>query len=56
MENVQKDLLRVLLDRIRVLGLISDSECSQATDLLYSTAALPPFFRPAEETGECGCT
>lgn len=57
MENAQRELVRVLLDRIRSLGLISDFTCSRAMDLVHSMADFPEFFgrpvRPAEEAGGC---
>lgn len=34
--HVQKELLGVLLNHIRSLGLISDYTCSRAMDLVYS--------------------
>lgn len=45
MESVQQALVRVLLDHIRALGLISDFTCSKAVDLVYSAAELPEFFQ-----------
>lgn len=52
MENAQRELVGVLLDHIRSLGLISDLACSRAMDLVHSAADLPELFRypprPAE--------
>lgn len=51
MESVQRELAAVLLGRLRVLGLISDSACSRAMDLVHSD--FPDLFRsplnPAKE-------
>lgn len=50
MESVQRDLLRVLLEHIRSLGLISNSACDQAVNMV-SEKDLPEFFQdPAHLT------
>ena len=46
MEHAQKELLSVLLERIRSLGLISDFAYLGAMDLVHSAADLPELFRP----------
>ncbi len=46
MESAQRALLRVLLDRILSLGLISQRTYSKAEDLLSSATDLPELFRP----------
>lgn len=50
MERAQQELVGVLLDYIRSLGLISSTAFGQAMDLAHS-AALPPFFQ--EDAYEC---
>ena len=45
MESVQRELVSVLLDYIRSLGLISNSTCSGAVDLVHSVIDFPAFFR-----------
>ena len=45
MESVQKELIGVLLDHIRTLGLISDAAYSGAMDLVHSAMDFPEFFR-----------
>ena len=56
MESAQRALVSVLLDHIRSLGLISDSTCSGAMDLVHSVIDLPEFFqypvRLTEEASE----
>ena len=44
MESAQRELVSVLLNHIRTLGLISNSTCSRAVDLVHS-ADLPELFR-----------
>ena len=45
MESAQRELLSVLLNRVRSLGLISKSTYSQAEDLMHSVMDLPELFR-----------
>ncbi|KAB4835339.1 hypothetical protein GAG88_27445 [Bacteroides thetaiotaomicron] len=45
MESAQRDLISVLLNHVRSLGLISDSTYSRAEDLVHSVIDLPVFFR-----------
>ncbi len=45
LEQVQRQLVSVLLDRIRSLGLISDSTCGRAVDLVHSMDSFPSFFQ-----------
>ena len=45
MELAQKELVSVLLDHIRSLGLISNSTYSGAVDLVYSVIDFPEFFQ-----------
>lgn len=45
MDSAQRELICVLLDRIRTLGLISNSTCSGAMDLVNSSINLPDFFQ-----------
>lgn len=45
MESAQKELVKVLLDHIRALGLISDFTYSRAVDLVHSVIDFPEFFR-----------
>lgn len=56
MESAQKELLKVLPDHIRSLGLISDFTYSAATDLVHSAIDFPePFQVPVclnQESGE----
>ncbi len=46
MESAQRELVSVLLDHIRSLGLISDSTCDRAVELVRSGIELPEFFLP----------
>lgn len=59
MESAQRELVRVLLDHIRALGLISNSTYSRAVDLVHSVIEFPEFFRYpvclAEEAGGYEC-
>ncbi len=45
MESAQRELVSVLLDYIRSLGLISHSTYSGAVDLVHSVIDFPEFFR-----------
>ena len=45
MESAQRELVSVLLDHIRSLGLISNSAYSGAVDLVHSVIDFPEFFR-----------
>ena len=45
MESAQRELVSVLLDRIRSLGLISNSTYSGAVDLVHSVIDFPEFFQ-----------
>jgi len=45
MESAQRELISVLLDRIRSLGLISNSTYSGAVDLVHSVIDFPDFFQ-----------
>ena len=45
MESAQKELVSVLLDHIRSLGLISNSTYSGAVDLVHSVIDFPEFFQ-----------
>lgn len=45
MERAQRELVSVLLDRIRSLGLISNSTYGRAMDLVHSAIDLPDFFQ-----------
>ena len=45
MESAQRELVSVLLDYIRSLGLISNSTYSGAVDLVHSVIDFPEFFR-----------
>ena len=45
MESAQRELVSVLLDHIRSLGLISHSTYSAAADLVHSVIDFPEFFR-----------
>ena len=45
MESTQRELVSVLLDRIRSLGLISNSTYSGAMDLVHSVIDFPEFFQ-----------
>ena len=45
MESAQKELVRVLLDHIHALGLISDFTCSRAMDLVHSVIDFPELFQ-----------
>lgn len=45
MESTQKELVKVLLDHIRALGLISDFTYSKAVDLVHSVIDFPEFFQ-----------
>ena len=45
MERAQRELLSVLLDRVRSLGLISKSTYFQAEDLMHSVMDLPELLQ-----------
>lgn len=45
LENAGRELVAVLLERVRALGLISDAVCARARDLVYSAMEPPDFFR-----------
>ena len=45
MESAQKELVKVLLDHIRALGLISDCTYSRAVDLVHSVIDFPELFQ-----------
>ena len=45
MESAQRELVSVLLDYIRSLGLISNSTYSGAVDLVHSVIDFPAFFQ-----------
>lgn len=59
MESAQRELIGVLLDHIRTLGLISDFTYSKAVDLVHSVIDFPELFQypvclPKEASGhEC---
>ena len=55
MESAQRELLSVLLDRVRSLGLISKATYSKAEDLVYSVMDLPELLQyPVCLTKEAG--
>ncbi len=45
MESAQRELVSVLLGRLRSLGLISNSTYSEAVELVHSVIDFPVFFR-----------
>ena len=45
MESAQRELVSVLLDHIRSLGLISNSTYYGAVDLVHSVIDFPEFFQ-----------
>ena len=45
MESAQRELVSVLLEHIRSLGLISHFTYSVAVDLVHSVIDFPEFFR-----------
>ena len=45
MESAQRELVSVLLNHIRFLGLISNSTYSGAVDLVHSVIDFPEFFQ-----------
>ncbi len=45
MERARRELVSVLLDHIRTLGLISNSTYSGAVDLVHSMIDFPDFFQ-----------
>ena len=60
MESAQRELVGVLLDHIRSLGLISDFTYSRAMDLVHSVIDFPELFqypaRLTKEASERECT
>ena len=45
MESAQRELVKVLLDHVRTLGLISDFTYSKAVDLVHSVIDFPELFQ-----------
>ena len=45
MESTQREILIVLLGRLKARGLVSESVCSKAVDWVHSAAEIPPFLR-----------
>ena len=45
MESAQRELVGVLLDRVRSLGMISDFTYSKAIDLVHSVIDFPELFQ-----------
>ena len=45
MESAQRELIGVLLDHVRSLGLISDFTYSRAMDLVHSVIDFPELFQ-----------
>ncbi len=45
MESAQRELVGVLLDHIRALGLISDFTYSRAMDFVHSVIDFPELFQ-----------
>ena len=45
MESAQRELIGVLLEHIRSLGLISDFTYSRAVDLVHSVIDFPELFQ-----------
>lgn len=45
MESAQRELVSILLDHIRSLGLISDFTYSGAVDLVHSAIDFPELFQ-----------
>ena len=45
MESAQRELVSVLLDHIRSLGLLSNSAYSGAVDLVHSVIDFPELFQ-----------
>ena len=45
MESAQRELVSLLLEHIRSLGLISNSTYSGAVDLVHSVIDFPEFFQ-----------
>lgn len=45
LESAQKEILIVLLQCLKARGLVSESACSRAVDLVYSAADIPPLLR-----------
>ena len=52
MDQAQRELLCVLLHRLREQGLINQAACAGAEELIHAGMAVPELFRrPADETG-----
>lgn len=45
MEGTQREILIVLLERLKARGLVSETACSKAVDWVCSAAEIPPFLR-----------
>lgn len=45
MESTQREILIVLLGRLKARGLVSESVCSKAVDWVHSAAEIPLFLR-----------
>lgn len=45
MEGTQREILIVLLGRLKARGLVSESVCSRAVDWVHSVAEIPLFLR-----------
>lgn len=60
MESARRELIGVLLEHVRSLGLISDLTYFRAMDLVHSAADFPDLFQgpvcSAEEANFCECT
>lgn len=55
MESAQRELVDVLLDHVRSLGLVSDFTYSKAIDLVHSVIDFPELFQcPVCLTKEVG--
>ncbi len=59
MDSAQRDLIGVLLEHIRSLGLISDFTYSRAMDLVHSVIDFPELFQYSvcltKEADICEC-
>ena len=59
MESAQRELIGVLLDHVRSLGLISDFTYSRAMDLVHSVIDFPELFQYpvclTKEAETCEC-
>ncbi len=60
MDSAQRELVGVLLEHIRSLGLISDFTYSRAMDLVHSAIDFPELFQYpvclTKEADICECT